>query len=48
MLLDKYNEMKEKHENLTITDRQWIIFCQNCLEEIIVKKQQVLKRLKEK
>ena len=46
MLLDKYEVMREKYLNNEITNMQWFMFCENCLEELMEENQEVLKRLK--
>ena len=48
MLIDKYYEMKKKLDQKKISNKQWQDFCQGCLEELMVKNQDVLKRLKER
>lgn len=46
MLIDKYYEMKKKLDQKKISNKQWQDFCEGCLEELMIKNQDVLKRLK--
>ena len=48
MLIDKYYEMKKKLDQKKISNKQWQDFCEGCLEELMIKNQGVLKRLKER
>lgn len=48
MLIDKYYEMKKKLDQKKISNKQWQDFCEGCLEELMIKNQDVLKRLKER
>lgn len=48
MLIDKYYEMKKKLDQKKISNKQWQDFCEGCLEELMVKNQDILKRLKER
>ena len=48
MLINKYYEMKKKLDQKKISNKQWQDFCQGCLEELMVKNQDILKRLKER
>ena len=46
MLLDKYEVMRTKYINGEITNMQWFMYCENCLEELMNKNKDVLQNLK--
>ena len=46
MLIDKYEDMKQKYVDHKITNMQWFMFCESCLEELMGKNKKVLKNLK--
>ena len=46
MLIDKYEDVKQKYLDHKITNMQWFMFCESCLEELMGKNKKVLKNLK--
>ena len=46
MLLNQYEVMREKYIKGEITNMQWFMFCENCLEELMQENRQVLENLK--
>lgn len=46
MLFNKYEDMRQKYLDHKITTVQWFMFCENCLEELMVKNKKVLENLK--
>jgi hypothetical protein len=46
MLIDKYEDMRNKYIKEEITLMQWFMYCENCLEELMNKNKKVLENLK--